>query len=53
MCGFLSRSTVFQHCQGKCEISAESAMKYHRAFGIELSDLRPDLWSPPPLPKAE
>lgn len=44
--GFLSRSSVYQHCSGARTISAESAMKYFRAFGIPLSEIRPDLWSP-------
>jgi DNA-binding transcriptional regulator YdaS (Cro superfamily) len=44
--GFRSRSSVFQHCSGARTISAESAMKYFRAFGIPLSEIRPDLWPP-------
>jgi len=48
--GFRSRSSTFHHCQGVRAISAESAMKYHHAFGIPLSELRPDLWPPPPEP---
>lgn len=44
--GFLSRSSVYQHCSGARSISAESAVKYSRAFGIPLSDIRPDLWPP-------
>ena len=43
---FSSRSVVFLHCTGQRSISAESAMRYHRAFGIPLSELRPDLWPP-------
>ncbi len=38
--------TVFYHCRGFRQISAESALKYHKALGIPLSDLRPDLWPP-------
>lgn len=56
LAGFTSRSVVFLHCSGQRSISAESAIKYFRAFGISLSALRPDLWPPqgdtniPPLP---
>ena len=46
--GFRSRSSVFQHCRGSRAISAESALKYSRALGIPLSELRPDLWPPTP-----
>ena len=41
---FSSRSVVFLHCTGKRSISPESAIKYAKAFGIPLSDMRPDLW---------
>lgn len=54
--GFRSRSSVFQHCRGSRTISAESALKYSRALGIPLSELRPDLWPPtasPTTPPAE
>lgn len=44
--GFRSRSSIFHHCRGVRVISAESAMKYHRAFSIPLHELRPDLWPP-------
>lgn len=44
--GFSSRSAVFQHCNGSRNISAESAVLYSRTFGIPLSELRPDLWTP-------
>ena len=47
MCAFRSRSTVFQHCNGHREISAESAIKYAKGLGIPLHDLRPDLWPAP------
>lgn len=46
LAGFNSRSVVFLHCSGQRSISAESAIKYSRAFGLLLSDLRPDLWPP-------
>lgn len=46
LAGLSSRSAVFQHCNGTRNISAESALRYSRAFGIPLSDLRPDLWPP-------
>lgn len=46
--GLVAFQVVFDHCQGKKRISAESALKYHQAFGIPLSDLRPDLWPPEP-----
>lgn len=49
--GFKSRSTVLQHCSGSRKVSAEAAIAYSRAFGIELSELRPDLW-PPTAPPA-
>ena len=49
--GFKSRSTVLQHCSGSRKVSAEAALAYSRAFGIELSELRPDLW-PPTAPPA-
>lgn len=42
--GMSSKSSVFHHCLGKRKISAESAMKYHKALNIPLSQLRPDLW---------
>ena len=51
--GFSSRSVVFLHCKGMRSISPESAKKYSKAFGIPLSELRPDLWPPesvPPVP---
>ncbi len=44
--GFRSRSTPYHHCNGMRRIDAESAVLYARAFGIPLSDLRPDLWPP-------
>jgi len=44
--GFRSRSTPYHHCNGMRRIDAESAVMYARAFGIPLSDLRPDLWPP-------
>ncbi|MGE4194696.1 MAG: helix-turn-helix domain-containing protein [Pseudodesulfovibrio sp.] len=37
------RGTVYKHCQADI-IPGEAAIKYHRAFGIPLSDLRPDLY---------
>ena len=46
--GFNTHNAPFFHCHGLRRISAESALKYHRAFGIPLSDLRPDLWPPEP-----
>ncbi|WP_442886165.1 helix-turn-helix transcriptional regulator [Desulfovibrio sp. 1188_IL3213] len=49
--GFKSRSTVLQHCSGVRKVSAEAALAYSRAFGIDLSELRPDLW-PPTAPPA-
>lgn len=52
LAGFCSRSCVFQHCNGSRNISAESALRYSRAFGIPLSELRPDLWPPQPCPAA-
>ncbi len=42
----LSHQTLFLHCRGLQKISAETAVVYHKAFGIPLSDLRPDLWPP-------
>ena len=45
-CAIRSRSTVFQHCNGQRAISAEIAVKYAKALGIPLSELRPDLWPP-------
>lgn len=44
--GLSSRSVVFLHCRGSRTISAKSALKYARAFGIPLHELRPDLWPP-------
>lgn len=49
--GFRSRSTVLQHCSGIRKVSAEAAIAYERAFGISLTELRPDLW-PPTAPPA-
>ena len=46
LAGLSSRSVVYLHCTKQRAISAESAMKYHYAFGIPLSELRPDLWPP-------
>lgn len=46
LAGFSSRSAVFQHCTGSRRISAESAIRYSRTFGIPLCQLRPDLWPP-------
>lgn len=46
LAGFSSRSVVFLHCTGRRLISAESTLKYFRAFGIPLSEIRPDLWPP-------
>lgn len=48
--GFSSRSVVFLHCKGKRSISPESAKRYSQAFGIPLSELRPDLWPPEQSP---
>ena len=56
MAGFSSRSVVYLHCVNKRVISPESALKYSRALGIPLSELRPDLWPPtasPTTPPAE
>lgn len=44
--GRVAFQVVYDHCQGKKRISAETAVVYHDAFGIPLSDLRPDLWPP-------
>ena len=44
--GGQSYVTTFYHCRGLRQLSAESALRYHHAFGIPLSDLRPDLWPP-------
>lgn len=46
LAGFSSRSVVFLHCKGMRSISPESAIKYAKALGIPLSELRPDLWPP-------
>lgn len=40
-------STVYRHALDQKRISAESAMVYHRALGIPLHELRPDLWPAP------
>ena len=42
----ISVFAVFSHCKGNKKLTAESALKYNRALGIPLSDLRPDLWPP-------
>ena len=39
-----AKGALYQHCQGKRTISAESAVRYHDTLGIPLSELRPDLW---------
>lgn len=44
--GLSSRTVVYAHCRGLRAISAETAVKYHKALGIPLSALRPDLWGP-------
>lgn len=41
-------STVWRHFSGKRKITAEYALRYHKALGIPLSELRPDLWPPEP-----
>ena len=42
--GLSARSVSYAHCHGLRAISAESAIKYARACGIPLHELRPDLW---------
>lgn len=44
--GFSARSVVYAHCHNRRVVSAESAVKYNRSFGIPLHLLRPDLWAP-------
>nr|DAG43725.1 MAG TPA: hypothetical protein [Caudoviricetes sp.] len=43
--GLSARSVSYAHCHGIRAISAESAVKYARACGIPLHELRPDLWT--------
>lgn len=38
--------TVYRHAFNQRRISAEVALVYHRALGIPLHELRPDLWPP-------
>lgn len=42
--------TISQHLRGIRTISPELAIKYESLLGIPRSDLRPDLWPPPPKP---
>lgn len=46
MAGFSARSVVYAHCHNLRVVSAESAVKYNRTFGIPLCQIRPDLWPP-------
>lgn len=48
MAGFSARGVVFAHCHNLRVVSAESAVKYNRTFGIPLYLLRPDLWPSEP-----
>lgn len=38
------RDTVSRHCNGQRQISAEAALRYHKALEIPLHELRPDLF---------
>ena len=42
----ITAPSVYFHCSGKVKVSAENALKYHRAFNIPLTELRPDIWPP-------
>jgi transcriptional regulator with XRE-family HTH domain len=41
--GYSNRSVVQRHAKGKMPISGEAALRYHMAFGLPLSGLRPDI----------
>ncbi len=45
LCRGISLYSIYRHCQGN-KITAEAAVLYSNAFGIPLSELRPDLWPP-------
>lgn len=38
------RDTVSRHCNGQRQISAEASLRYNKALGIPLHELRPDLF---------
>lgn len=43
--GFSSQGTTYKHCNSEKPIPTDAVIKYSRAFGIPLSELRPDLWN--------
>jgi hypothetical protein len=43
------RPRAWGHCRAQV-ISGEAALRYHRAWGIPLEDLRPDLYEQPSIP---
>lgn len=40
------KPTAFRHCHATV-IPAEAAIRYHRALGVPVEELRPDLFSEP------
>jgi hypothetical protein len=45
-----STATTFKHCKGVIRISGDAAIRYSRALGIPLDELRPDLFGAEPHP---
>ncbi|CCO24006.1 protein of unknown function [Maridesulfovibrio hydrothermalis AM13 = DSM 14728] len=38
------RDTISRHCNGQRQISAEAALRYNKALGIPLHEMRPDIF---------